>query len=348
MPVNDDLLNAGIRHEVELRRFGAATLRKIVKLLARNGERIEREIRRRNVGDTSFTARRLELLLEAVRAINTAAQRQLADTLRTDARDLAVHEAGFQTDLFKRTIPVQFDYITPSNGQLWAAVNAKPFNGRHLREYFRDLDQATFKRLRDEIRMGYLEGQTTDQIVRRVKDNALLPSKRSAERVVRTALNHTANVAREQVYKGNEDIIKGVQWVSTLDGRTSAVCQARDGKVYKVDSGPRPPAHPNCRSTTVPVTKSWKELGIKLKEAPEGTRASMNGQVPAKLTYNDWLKQQDRKDRGFTNEILGPTKAKLWRKGELNLDRFVDASGREYTIDELRRREPLAFEKADL
>lgn len=345
MPVNDELLDRSIRHEVELRRFSAATLRKIVKLLARSGERISRELAKRNIGDNSFTARRLELLLEAVRTISADAQRQLANTLRTDARDLALHEAGFQVDLFKRTMPVTFDYIAPSPGQLWAAVNARPFNGRHLREYFRDLDRATFARLRDEIRMGYLEGQTTDQIIRRVKDNALLPGKRSAEMVVRTALNHTANVAREQVYKGNEDIIKGIQWVSTLDGRTSAVCQARDGKVYPIDKGPRPPAHPNCRSTTVPVTKSWKELGINLKEAPPGTRASMNGQVSEKLTYNDWLKKQGRE---FQDELLGPTKAKLWRKGELHLDRFVDRSGREYTIDELRRRESEAFEKAGL
>jgi hypothetical protein len=115
--------------------------------------------------------------------------------------------------------------------------------------------------------------------------------------------------------------------------------------VFPVDSGPRPPAHPNCRSTTTPVIKSWKELGINLTEAPPGTRASMDGQVPATLTYNDWLKKQPQ---AFQDEVLGPTKAKLYRKGDLSLDRFIDKSGNEYTLDELRRREMGAFERAGI
>jgi len=35
----------------------------------------------------------------------------------------------------------------------------------------------------------------------------------------------------------------------------------------------------------------------------------------------------------------------LFRQGGLTLDRFVDRAGREYTLDELRRREAAAWEK---
>ena len=72
-------------------------------------------------------------------------------------------------------------------------------------------------------------------------------------------------------------MIKGVAWVSTLDGRTSPICQARDGIVFPVSSGPRPPAHPNCRSTTAPVLRTWKELGVDdFPEAPEAFRPAVS------------------------------------------------------------------------
>ena len=152
-------------------------------------------------------------------------------------------------------------------------------------------------------------------------------------------------MAREQTYAENEDLIKGVQWVSTLDDKTSPVCRGRDGIVYESDRGPRPPAHPNCRSTTTPVLKSWKELGINLKEAPAGTRASLNGQVPATETYNSWLKKQPVE---FQDDVLGPARGKLYRKGGVSMDKFTDASGDQYTLKQLRRREAAAFKKAEV
>lgn len=125
----------------------------------------------------------------------------------------------------------------------------------------------------------------------------------------------------------------------------SALCRARDGKIYPVDSGPRPPAHVACRSSTAPVTKSWKELGLNLNEAPPGTRASMNGQVPDDLVYSSWLRKQPVE---FQEEVLGKTKATLFRKGEIDLDRFVDRAGNELTLAELRRKEAEAWERAGL
>jgi hypothetical protein len=50
----------------------------------------------------------------------------------------------------------------------------------------------------------------------------------------------------------------------------------------------------------------------------------------------------------FQDEILGVTKGRLFREGGLTLDRFVDSKGREYSLDELRKRDADAFEKAGL
>lgn len=100
----------------------------------------------------------------------------------------------------------------------------------------------------------------------------------------------------------------------------------------------------NCRTTLVPVVKSIGEIiddpniddTIK-KEAgklPPRTQASMDGQVPASLTYEDWLK---RKPAEFQKEVLGPGKYRLWKQGKISLRDLIDQKGNPLTIEELRR-----------
>lgn len=80
-----------------------------------------------------------------------------------------------------------------------------------------------------------------------------------------------------------------------------------------------------------------------MKDLPEGTRASMNGQVSEKETYQSWLGKQSA---AFQDDVLGPTKGKLFREGGVTLDRFVDRNGASLTIDQLRAKEAPAFKRA--
>lgn len=352
---NEDILDASIRHQIGLQRLSAGIVKRIIALLdGVDGDLVKQLLKYDPTAvGKSFSQKRLEKLLEAVRVINKEAYAVLSKELDAELRALAVYEADYQRKLIETAVMVKLDIVTPSAPQLVAAVKARPFQGRHLKDWYAGLAESAQRRIVEAIQIGFVEGEPIDKMVRRIrgtralryKDGILEINRRSAEMVVRTAVNHTANAARAEMYRENAGVIKGVRWVSTLDGRTSAVCRSRDGEVYPVDSGPRPPAHPNCRSTTAPVLKSWKELGISLAEAPEGTRASMNGQVPASETYDIWLRKQDS---GFQDDVLGVTKGRLFRKGDLSLDRFVDQKGHEYTLEELRRREAAAFARAGL
>lgn len=623
---NENLLDQTVAHQVGLQRLSNATVRKIIALINRTEAELVEKMKRYDT-DTSFTVRRLEKLLEALRNINEEAYATVRDELSAELKGLAAYEGVFQSTLLATTIPVQLDIVTPTAAQLYAAVNSRPFQGKLLKEWVADLETAAQVRLRGAIRMGFTEGETIDQMIRRVrgtkalqfKDGIMDITRRGAEALVRTAVNHTANTARNEVFNQNNNVIKGVQWVATLDGRTTVLCASRDGTIYPIDSGPRPPAHinclpgnslvtssfpvtgaskrwyegkmfvirtssgreltctpnhpvlsdrgwvavqhlhlgdkvvcegvintpasawfesdenhiptsieeiassffhnagttvaeipvssidfhgdgadgqiaivgsnrelrnridsslfkkllelflvyrnktmvlltklrssvsflfrdfafvpngllsssgqsfssfgsslletttqsitggtknesilfersdqswdresmlasditngktgpvfldaivdirdfdsvghvynletelgfyvaggiitHNCRSTTVAVLKSWKEMGISLAEAPEGTRASMDGQVAASTTYDKWLRGRSVE---FQEDILGVTKAKLFRQGGLTLDKFVDRNGAEYTLDELRKRESAAFAAAGL
>jgi hypothetical protein len=90
----------------------------------------------------------------------------------------------------------------------------------------------------------------------------------------------------------------------------------------------------------MPILKSWQEMGIDLSEAPLSTRATLDGQIPENITYQEWLK---KKPREFVEEILGKTKAKLFLDGNMPVDKFFDSSGIEYTLEALKKRDHNIF-----
>ena len=107
---------------------------------------------------------------------------------------------------------------------------------------------------------------------------------------------------------------------------------------YQGDMPQAPPAHIGCRCSWLPVLRSYDEImgrkGDRLKALPEGTRASMDGQVAETTTYEQWLKG---KTKGQQNEALGPGKADLWRAGKItSLSELVDQSGRPISLTRLQ------------
>ena len=353
MTVNETLRSDVVRHQIYIQRYTSGVVKDVLKLLSSvDSDIVAQIIAAQESSASPLTLQRLDTMLIGVRTVSNDIYEQAHTLVKDEMKKLAAHESAREATMLNAAGAGQVaPAVIPDATLLYAAVTAKPFQGRFLSEWVADLKEGTIRRLRDAVRMGVVEGQTIDQMVTRVrghrtlgyKDGILSISRRSAEAMVRTAVSHTVATAREETYKANTDLIKGIQWVSTLDARTSAICQSLDGQVFPVDEGPRPPAHINCRSTTVPVLKSWKELGIDLEDVPPSTRASMNGQVAATETYQTWLEKQPA---SFQDDVLGPTRGKLFREGGLTLDRFVDENtGHKFTIEDLRRKNQESFAK---
>ena len=92
----------------------------------------------------------------------------------------------------------------------------------------------------------------------------------------------------------------------------------------------------NCRSSLVPVTKSFRELGIDADEIPEGTRASQYGQVSAGTDFGAWLKGQPRE---VIDDALGKGRADLFLSGKISMSQLVDPRTlKPLTLAELRAR----------
>nr|BDD45298.1 hypothetical protein 20 [bacterium] len=344
--VNEALFDASVRHMVGIYRLSRSEARKVTELFNTTQEDILKKLAGADI--TDFSRKRLESLLSHLKELNAEAYKILEKSIAGNLTDIGVYEAEYQEKLLKHSIPFNVAITRPTLEQIRSIIREKPLEGRFIKDEVGDLGKANIKRIEQSIRIGLLEGETTPQIVRRLrgtaklgyKDGLLNRSRGDVERLVRTAVNHVSTRARDELYQNNKSLVKAWRFTATLDSRTSVVCASLDGQTFDIGTGPQPPRHPNCRSTTTPILKSWEEMGLSLSEADEGTRASMNGQVPESTTYQTWLKNQDRQT---VEEVLGKTKAKLFLDGNLPLDRFIDYTGAEYTLSELKLRETATF-----
>lgn len=346
-PVNDEILQRTIRHAVYLEQLKNSEVRRLVKLFNKDIEPGVMALVEKHLGRGTFTEKRLKEMSKANRVVIASGFKKLEKDFTKELREIGITEAQWNALMFTQVVPIDFDFRTPHLATLKAAVSNSPIHGKLLKNWFDDIGRQTASRVTQQINIGIANGESVYHITRRLRgtraagfaDGILQESRRNIESVVRTAVSHTVNNSSEELYKLNSDIVKGVQIVATLDSRTTEICMSYDGKVFEVGEGPRPPFHHQCRTGTIPVLKSWKQMGIKLKEAPIGTRASMDGQVSSKLTYGSWLKNQKPE---FQNEVLGPVRAKLFRGGKVRIDHFA-RDGRVLTLEELRKREGLSY-----
>lgn len=360
MSVNERLLDEAVSHEIDLRRFSEGVVLRMIALLNRSDARLTAQLTEAlmQIDRGSFTIDRLEALLDDVRATNRAAYARVFDELRVQMRAIAEIEVPAQASQLTQAVPAAIQIRFPIAGvaveQVYAAALSRPFQGRLLAGWAENVEAARMTAIRNAIRSGFVEGLTTADIIRNIRgtramgyaDGILNRGRREIAAVVQTALSHTAQMARRLTTEANADIIKAVKWVSTLDGRTSPMCRIRDGLLYeprtykpighKVPWGDGPGRlHFNCRSVSVNVTKSWRELGIDMDDLPPGTRASMDGQVPADLTYREWIMRQSAERQ---DEILGPARARLMREGRIDFPEFYDAKGQLLTLAQLREK----------
>lgn len=353
-----ELIDQAIRMQVLLERVKAGEDRRIDEFL-REVDKVLRD-RLTAVEMSGFQRSRVEALLADIRQALAALHDRHGRAFRERLGELAELVADTETRNLAAAL-ASFEATVPTAGIIAAAVTSAPLSvrgpggGMLLEDFMTKWGEADIERVEGVIRRGYFEGQTTEQITRALRgtkaanyaDGALAVSRRHARTVAHTAVQHVAHTARFASFEANAEVLKGYRWLSTLDGKTGELCRSLDQRVFPLDKGPRPPAHVNCRSTVVPETKTFKELGIDMPEMPEGTRASQGGQVRSSLSYYEWLKTQPA---DFVEEALGAKRAALFLKGGLNADEFARLQlGRNFeplTLEEMRRKAPKVFGRA--
>ena len=337
------LFDATVQMQIRTGRYASKTVRDIIGLLNQADADILRKI---SATDAPFTKARLAALLKEIRAVYREIYSEAGTELKHQMIDFAGVRADQTAALIATQLPVNYNIIQATAEQLKAIVDVAPVTvGPEkkllLEEIFTSLANGKEEAIRGAIRLGMAQGESTPELVRRIKgtkaaqykDGLLEIHRRHAESIVRTVTNHVSNQAMQATYKNNAKVVKGWIFTATLDGRTSITCAALSGTVWPVGKGPLPPRHVRCRSISVPEIATFRELGFDIDELPPGMRASKDGLVRSDISFQDWLKGQDKTTQV---DILGKTRAELFRSGKVTIDRFADDMGRVLTLDQLK------------
>lgn len=247
---------------------------------------------------------------------------------------LAEREWLYQMRLLRKTLPtrVAIDLAGPDLNLVRQILDQK-MGGVHYAERFARNHGEAVPLMRRSLATSAALGEGYPVAARRMRGAVGGLLQHRAVLIARSEVQRAANRTAQEFYVRNSDVVKGITIVETLDVRTCLLCILQDGKFFPVDegTGSLPPYHAGCRGFVCPVTRSWEELGIKAKELPAGTRASMNGEVPAPITYQEWFPSQSA---AFQREVLGASRYELWKNGKVEIKDFVK-SGRILSVREL-------------
>ena len=329
--------------ETEARRIVAMLERTHTRITRILEERLERMMRRGPQPITTglWTTKRYQQMLRAVNERLSTVHREVRDEVALRMQEIGLREIDFEVASIRTAMPVEWAIELPEASTVREIVRRRPFQGKLLREWFSTHDRNVRAAINETVRQGMISGETVPQIIRSIRGERgiLEGSRRGLAAVVRTAINHTSTHAREETYRANAQLVKGVQIVATLDSRTTDICKSLDGRVYAVGEGKRPPFHIGCRTTTAPVIASFRELGIDLDEAPMGTRASLDGAVGESVTYGTWIMRQPA---AIQNEALGVGVARLVRTGQVDIEEVFRMQrrrlGKPITLREIEER----------
>jgi len=356
--IRDLLVNS----DIDLQRVDAATRKEVTGLLNSLSKEIKDKLTKWDfdAADTQVFNRKLNQIVRVTAPNIERAYRVIEDTVAADLSDVAQLSQEQVTDAVNSATNIELVSNKVHLSKLRALAGNSMIEGAPINEWWGRQTDVFKQEFKDQIRQGMLNGETIPDMIRRVQgsranrfqDGIIARAGKRAHRLVRTSVLTVANQARMETYKTNARVIKGVQWLSTLDSRTSDICMGLDGQAWTLEgkkmtgttvswSGP-PPAHWNCRSTLIPVVKTFTELakekGINKKftkldrKLRIRARAAMDGKQAQAITYEGWLRKQSQARQ---QEVLGITKWRLWSAGKITVRDLIDQSGNPRTAKQL-------------
>lgn len=231
-------------------------------------------------------------------------------------------------------------------------------SGLTINDFLAKIQAGARDRIISAGRRGLIEGLSVGSTARLIRAEGIEGSVPGLGGLARTFLHSASNYARDTITKEKfSDVVKSWRRSVVLDGRTCIACGSMDGKTYGLnDAKPILPSHWRCRCLYLPISITWRELGIDMdeyegsdqttvkhsgrtvhhKDGSTSTKFTVKevGSVPAGTTYETWMRQQLGDDPAFVRSVLGKTRFELFQAGKLRLSSMVTA-GRIKNLSEL-------------
>ncbi len=353
MSSNQYTTDVATRHQLFIQRYGAGVAKDYVAGLKRVQSKVLSKLSENEL--TQVSGARLRQINLDIDQLISGGYDKSKTAMIVELNKFALSEAEFTASMVGSATVAEYSAALPATNQIETALKVKTFSPKkgqllNIEQAVSQFGAKQSQAIKLAVTDGYLLGETNAQISSKIKDLGRVTA-RQADTLARTMTNHTASIARSETIAANSDVLEGVQWLATLDDRTTLTCAGRDGEIYPINSDyPQPPAHFNCRSTLNMVVDPQYDLGAKVTGERPQVGAKGAGTTSAKTTFGGWLKKQPAgfQDEYFSKFPDGDARAKLFRKGGLKIDKFTDNQGAVYSLDRLRELNPIAFAKAEI
>lgn len=346
--VNDKIKDKALEQSIELQRLEAGTKKKVFKKI----QALEKKLTSLFLKADLFSSQKKQVIQAKLKELFKEAEvfvKKSYENISIEQSGLLVALAGLverqSVNNINKALKTKYAKTSLSKRELEEVSNVL-IEGATSTELWARRGDAFNNKYKDTVRDGISKRLTGTEIIRNLEGNktfkkrngAFAGNYRSGGLLIGTSINSVANKAREATFENNDDIILGIEWVSTLDSRTTTICKVLDGLIWDINtkepighdkSYPGSSAHWGCRSAQVPVIKKYDES---MKNIPEQTRASMDGQVSDKLNYESWLKN---KPDAFQKKTLGTKRHKLWQDGKIDFYDLTDQNNQPLRLDQL-------------
>lgn len=211
-----------------------------------------------------------------------------------------------------------------------AILDGQGIDGATIAEWFDKWKRADLERITSLVRRASVEEMSVADITRAVRgtkennysDGILAATKKGAVTIARTVINGVSNNARMETIKENSDVIDGVKFIATLDGKTCPYCAPYDGQVWRgedIATARRPPIHPGCRCTLVPYVELTDEDGNVIELDSERPAANADFDQLAKDAYTEQAKEKGW-ERGW-NDLSPETRLKYFYQAQKDYEK---------------------------
>lgn len=287
-----------IKHQIMLRGQYTRMAKQAVAHLAHLKGLIKAEIDAASSEKNWSAAAKLRKTMHNLDKLVEAQYSVMSDDLVKELSDLFYYQSEWTTKL----VGADVGHAVLTENTVRALIENDPFDGKILSEWIAEQQLGTQTKIKQAVRVGVMNGLPAKDIVDALLNDPASPfvgTKRNAEILVRTAAAHVSSQADIRSFK--QAGYESYQLSAVLDTRTTKLCAALDGKVYKMsDSGRKvPPFHPGCRTTMIAIFEDDEPFGD---------------------NYETWLSKQSESAQ---IKVLGAARFQMWKAGS-PLESFVD------------------------
>ena len=286
---------------------------------------------------------------EAKKLIDKEIKRAFGELYATNARaltDLAMDQMSYTYQTLDTSLSNIWRTHKPARSVAENIVLERPlYNDQTLLQGWSSISLSEKKRIELAIRKGISQGMNEKELALLIRQSNLFKiTQNQSLGLARTAMTSVYAQADHEVYKANAKALRGYEYVAVLDSRTTDTCARLDGKIFEIgDTKHLPPQHWHCRSTTIPVVKSYDDLASlenvaqirkrNLEGLSKEEIARYDGMTPLKESYSDWLLRQPQEVQ--LKHLGDLNKVEAFQQGLLSVDKFQE-NGRTIGIKKLR------------